>query len=201
MHNRGPSMPGLRPVVGPWDTWATACPGKQRDKGVADPSLIVGFYGVIVADEGLSVCMGSVSLPTASSCCLSDSAVLVLVFPDLYMCQGERITLLALTQGWNGCLGLAHASLLIEFAKFTLRTVSNCKMQFFQVEPIASPETHGKQPPPKWCLCLQQRLPGKRGSQLRCLSLLRALAPPDATQFWFWSCLWAFNQLTIFGHR
>lgn len=75
---------------------------------------------------------------------------------------------------------LAHASLLIEFAKFTLRTVSNCEMQIFQVAPVASPETHGKQHPPKWCLCLQRRLPGKKGSQLRCPSLLRALAPPDS---------------------
>lgn len=137
-------------------------------------------YGeVLVADGGLPACMGSVPLPTASSCCPSDSMVLVLMAPALWVCWGEE-PLCWCSHRANGCLGLAHASLLIEFAKFTLRTVSNCEMQIFQVAPVASPETHGKQHPPKRCLCLQHRLPGKKGSQLRCPSLLRALAPPDS---------------------
>lgn len=151
---------------------------KQRDKMVANPSSNAGTYKeVLVADEDWPACMGSVPLPTASSCC-PDSGVSADV-PCSIVWHGDRTALLVLIQGWNRYLGLAHTSLLIEFGKFTLKTVSNCEMQLLWVGPAASPETCGKQPPPKWCLCLQQTLPGKRGSQPRCPSLFRALAPPD----------------------
>lgn len=171
--------------IRPFPIWslpqATACSGKQRDKREENPSWNVGAYrAVLLADEDLPVCMGWVLLPSASSCCPPESAGVGADVPwSVGVLEGERTPLSELTQGWNSHLGLAHASLLKEFAKFTPKTVSNCEMQFFRVAPVVSPETHRRKPPPKQCLCLQQTLPGKRGSQLRCPSLLRALAPSD----------------------
>lgn len=147
-------------------TQATTCSGKQRDKMEENPSWKVGAYrAVLLADEDLPACMGSVLLPAASSCCPPDSASVGADVPcSVGVLEGKRTTLSELTLGWNSHVGLAHASLLIGFAKFPPKTVSNSGMQFFWVAPVVRPETCRRKPPPKKCLCLQQTLPGKRGS-------------------------------------
>lgn len=142
------------------------------------------YRTVPVADEDLPWCVWHQCCWPLSPAACRMPPVLVPVSSLLQVCvEGKRVC-------WHPYgvaqpQGPAQALPLVGFAKFILKTVSNCEMQ--RVATVVSPETH-----PKRC-----QVEGQVGLGAPIFSNDQHL--PAATQFQFWPC--RILKLAILGHR
>lgn len=151
--------------------------GKGRNGGAQkEPSGKVAAQELPYGRWGPATVCGASSASATSFCCPPASSVLVLM--SLSTAVLGEIHCVPADTGWPSPMGPAQTSPPVEFAGFTLKTVSNDKMQFSQVATVASPENHPKQPFQKGSTHLQQTPPGKEGSHLGCPGLPKGPACP-----------------------
>lgn len=101
------------------------------------PCRKAGAYGAgLAADEDLSQCVWHFLLPPVG---MPPVLVLMSSLLQVCVCRGETGLLAPI---WGSP---TPALLLMGFAKFILKPVSNFEMQLFQVAAVASPESHPKQ--------------------------------------------------------